>query len=748
MQASDETQITGQLRPEDPANGATNLDDTKEIQMKRPTSTERRDYDKSVTTKPVGTSPKKARSNGQNDGDDGNDGESAKLRTKATTVEPPSVTQKLLDLAAEAKYFHTPDQDGYATMRVGNHEETWLIRGSGFRDWLINRYLDRYNRAPGRPLDEVIDTLEARARFHNRELPVYVRVAEDHGVLYIDLGDKDWRAVEISSIGWRVVEHPPVKFRRDGHMRPLPEPVAGGTLDELRELLNVDDDGWVLLVAWLVFACQSAGPYPVLNITGEQGTSKSTTAKVLRALIDPTKAPLTSEPRSEHDLMIAATNHWTLVFDNLSYLQPWMSDALCRLATGSGYQTRKLYSNAEEMVFEATRPIILTGIRDLAVKNDLIDRSLFVVLSPIPDSLRVSEKEFWKQFKDAAPRILGALYDAVSTALRNIEDIHLLESPRMADFARWVVAAEPELPWEQGAFLSAYAENRQAAIGVSLEGDVVAVAVQDFVAERMSEPWTGTATELLVALDRLVSEGIQRSKSWPKNPNVLSGRLRTSATALRTVEIDVSFDRDGNSRTITIQKVVEGPSSSSLPSSVQAHTMHPQHDDTSTDEHAVSSHSSFSRQDGEVAQANMSDGGHRDTLATGRTLPADLVPLLAQDLSETFDRVVDAADGDVWELWELADRNEALIDAAMIVAVNDHDRGFVDALELEYVLHLLRTRQPGELLAEADNVRELHDVELMEKYPMYEVWVTARQFRDVEAYLIDKYGVPLVAHHS
>jgi len=40
------------------------------------------------------------------------------------------------------------------------------------------------------------------------------------------------------------------------------------------------------------------GPYPVLCLAGEQGTGKSTLARLVRSLIDPASAPL----RSEHDV--------------------------------------------------------------------------------------------------------------------------------------------------------------------------------------------------------------------------------------------------------------------------------------------------------------------------------------------------------------------------------------------------------------------------------------------------------------
>ena len=46
---------------------------------------------------------------------------------------------------------------------------------------------------------------------------------------------------------------------------------------------------------------------------------------------------LRGEPRENRDLMVMAANSWTVALDNLSYLQQWLSDALCCLSTGGGF---------------------------------------------------------------------------------------------------------------------------------------------------------------------------------------------------------------------------------------------------------------------------------------------------------------------------------------------------------------------------------------------------------------------------
>src|SRR5262249_3587483 len=152
---------------------------------------------------------------------------------------------------------------------------------------------------------------------------------------YLDLADEQWRAIEIDTDGWRIIPAPPVRFRRAPGMLPLPEPKAGGAVGQLRAFLNVkSDDDFELALAWLLAAMRDRGPYPVLALMGEQGSAKTSFATILRLLVDPSTAPLRSFPREDRDLFIAASNGWIVGYDNVSRVPSWLSDALCRLATG------------------------------------------------------------------------------------------------------------------------------------------------------------------------------------------------------------------------------------------------------------------------------------------------------------------------------------------------------------------------------------------------------------------------------
>ncbi len=326
----------------------------------------------------------------------------------------------LTTMGAGDELFHTATGTAFADLLIDGHRETWPIHSKRFRSWLRRRYYQATGDAPSAAaLNAALNLLEARAQFEGPERMVHVRIAEHEGHIYLDLADTAWRAAEIGPDGWRVVAEPPVRFRRPPGMLPLPMPQRGGSLEQLTSLLNLPDRGdLVLVTTWLLATLRHGGPYPLLVIAGEQGSAKTVLSKMLRALVDPNAAPVRTLPREERDLFIAANNGHVLAFDNLSALPPWLSDTLCRLASGGSFAVRQLYTDQDEVLFDAARPVILNGIEDVVTRPDLADRALFLTLPSLSEAQRRPEQELWQEFELARPRLLGALLDAASHGLR------------------------------------------------------------------------------------------------------------------------------------------------------------------------------------------------------------------------------------------------------------------------------------------------------------------------------------------
>jgi len=463
--------------------------------------------------------------------------------------EKKSQADLLVELVGEdVELFYSPNKEPYASFPSNDHIETYRINTKGFKLWLGGRFYNLYTKAPGnQAVTDALGIIASKALYEGSLYPIFVRVGKKEETHFLDLADERWRVVELTKDGWQILDNSPVKFVHPSGLKPIAEPVHNGSIQILRQFMDpISEEDWVLILAWLVAALQPKGPYPVLSVSGEQGSGKSTRSKMLRTLLDPNVSPLRTPPRSEQDLIIAANNSHCIALDNISSISTWLSDALCRLSTGGGFSTRALYSNDEEVIFDAQRPVILNGIGDLATRSDLLDRSLTVTFSSIPEEKRQEERLIWQEFKMAIPVILGGLLDAHSMALNRLPEIQLNRLPRMADFARLIVAAEPILAFPTGTFMDVYSGNRAAAHEIAIDQAAIGPVICEFVAKE--ESWSGTPSELLEKLDNLVEDKITRRRDWPKSAGGLSKILNRLAPNFRQIGIEVAFRRSGGTR--------------------------------------------------------------------------------------------------------------------------------------------------------------------------------------------------------
>jgi hypothetical protein len=487
------------------------------------------------------------------------------LTVGQATVEKPAkqpegtrAEELLKELAARAMVFRAADGRFYARVPVNGRQAIFGLKSTAFRDWLIDGYVSAHQQLPPRRvIRRVLEALEARARFESDGPTVYVRVGRDRddklSSYYLDLGDHEGTVIKICAGGWSIADETGIHFARPQGQLPMPVPEHDGSIELLREFVNVNESDFRLLVCWMAFALRPVGPYPVLVLHGNQATAKSSLVTVIRQLIDPQTAPHLAESRSTGDLMITAVNGWLLAFDNLSSLPNWLSDSLCRLASGSGFATRALFSNEERHIIYAQRPIILSGIDEFVRRGDLADRAVFLHLPLIIDSQRREEVEFWGTFREARPKILGALLDAVAGALRELPSVQLAKLPRMADFARFGEAVGRGLGWAPETFLAAYLDNRQQATLSTLEDSILANTLLKIKENcwGMVE-WSMPASEMLAKLTLDLDRSIAKSPRWPKTPNMLSSELRRLAPTLAEHGLFVIFKRTEKQRSIIL----------------------------------------------------------------------------------------------------------------------------------------------------------------------------------------------------
>ena len=462
-----------------------------------------------------------------------------------SSKEEGTTTQKLMAIIDIIHFFS--DTAGTPWAKVD--ESCYPVQSTGFKRRLQRLYYQRHSKTPhSQALQDVLDQSTGIALFDSAVEDIHVRVAKKGEYIVVDRYDG---VITIAPHGWEQGRAIDANFWQPQGLNSLPLPdKRGDGINLLRKYLNFDaEDDFRLLVAWLLAAYNPEIPCPILVLQGEQGSAKSTNSKVLRSLIDPSGAMINPAPREERSLVIQAQNSHVLCLDNLSGLKVWLSDALCRICSGTGFSTRRLYTNDEQQIFQVQKPIILNGIDDIATRGDLLSRSIVLNLPAIPPEDRKDEREFWRVFKLDQPFILGSIYDAISAGLTAGKP-QLQQLPRMADFAEWVTRCETGLKWNTGSILKAYSENKDNAIEAGLDGDYLGSAIRKIMNSR--DHYEGTATDLCEKI-RYAAPDV--NEKYLPTTRTLKNRLTRLAPALRKVGIDWDYNPNGNQRTYSLDNV-------------------------------------------------------------------------------------------------------------------------------------------------------------------------------------------------
>jgi hypothetical protein len=451
-----------------------------------------------------------------------------------------SVAKLLIGIAeSECDLWLSHEGDAWADIFIDGVRHSYPVRSAKFKRWLSGQlWLKHEMPSNSEAMQSALLVIESKAEYGGApKRPVYLRVGQHEGHIYIDTGDERNRAIEVSAQGWRVIESSecPVRFHRGESQQPLPLPVAGGNLEQLWQLIPVASGYRRLLLAWLGFCLVPTGAKPILTLHGPKGAGKSTTATILKRLVDPGMVDLLALVGDTQSIATNARRRLILAYDNISSLTTAQQDALCRVATGCSFTARKLYTDLDESYYTFVRPQILTSVDCVPTRSDLLDRCLLVELDRIDESLRLPESEIWAKFDELAPSLLGAVLDMVATGLRNQSKVSdslrgtAMRLPRMAEFARFGAAALGE------DFLCEYRQNIANAEIVAVESNPVASAIQELVA---AGDFEGTATQLLIKLQNLTD--------CPKIQKLTSrglGRLLSSKAFIQDLQaVGVSVD--------------------------------------------------------------------------------------------------------------------------------------------------------------------------------------------------------------
>ena len=450
-----------------------------------------------------------------------------------------------LCLMQQPTFFHDQHKTPYARIKQSNTNVIIPIRSRQFKTWLANLMWQTEEKVPGTEgLNSAINVLQGKALLEGEQYTLYNRVAPAEDGFWIDMVDAKWRAIKVTADGWAIVDDPPILFKRYSHQLPLPEPNAGGDPWRLLNYLNIDEnDGDTRLT--LMCTCASYYipliPHPILVLYGIQGSGKTWVFVILRRLFDPSSIEVLSMPRDERERVQQLDHHWLAFYDNITSMPSWVSDSLCRAATGGGFTKRELYSDDEDVIYNFKRCVGLNGINIAAQRGDLLDRSLLAGLQNIPNKKRKTESKLLGDFENEKASILGGFLDVLVKAIKLYPETNPKGLFSMADFTRWGCAIAKALGKTEEDFINAYDSKVKSQIEEAAHASPVATVLLDFMEKREDKAWEGTPTDLFTTLlNHAKALNIStRQRAWPKAPHVLIRQLNELTPSLKSLGWEV-----------------------------------------------------------------------------------------------------------------------------------------------------------------------------------------------------------------
>ncbi|MEO2026131.1 MAG: hypothetical protein ABGZ23_09620 [Fuerstiella sp.] len=434
------------------------------------------------------------------------------------------------------------DQHGldYVWIPTGGHWECLRLTSRRLLAVLARLVLAAWQKRPTKQtLKKVVENLEFLA--FEGEQHLNLRVAAEGDTLFIDRGDPDWTQIIVSKNGWQVSPQDRPRFRRAVHMRAMPDPVPGGDYTALDRFIPCKSRlHRLLILTWMLSTFYPLVATPMLLFTGPKGAAKTAISRRLRGLVDPSVIPVIGEFDAA-ELFLTFQNHAVPLFENVSGFKRNVAEMFCRAVTGTGIERRKLFTDADSVIYEFQRAIMINGIHSPSQRPDFLDRSIEIRFDQLESYGQLSELD--ADFEASKPGILGGLLDVLVSALQKLATVNSPTEFRMADFARFGRAVAMAVGLPETDFDKAYRENIDMQSHDMLDDCPTSRVLREFAAKYSADkPWRGTMDELLNDLIKLLkcdSSIHVRVKDLPGSARWLSSEVAGKAKDLFKVGIVV-----------------------------------------------------------------------------------------------------------------------------------------------------------------------------------------------------------------
>ena len=466
-----------------------------------------------------------------------------------------------------------------------NHLEIIPLNSSKFKHFLTRLFKKETDgKLPGKEaINNVINALAADAEYEGQVIPLHLRVAwgkpenrARENCIYYDMIDKDWRAVEISKDGWKIIKNDsnsPILFRRHNQIEQV-EPARDyepDVFDKFLDLTNVKKQYRQLIKVYIISAFVPDIAHVILNIHGPHGSAKSFLLRLIKMLIDPARPPLLTMSKNLQEFIQQVYHNYLAFYDNVKYISQERSDEICKAVTGIGSTKRKLYTDSEDVIYEYKHCLSINGINVALIESDALDRALMIELTEIDDENRRKEEDILAEFERIKPKLLAYIFDILAKTMQIKQRVHLPKLKRMADFTEWGEAISRAMAYDDMSFVNAFHENRSKqnmiAVEESLVGSLLVIFWNDYKKEQNKESqnekpkFDGSPAELYSQLvDSAQSNDINiNNRQFPKTPAALVKKLNIIKPNLKealNIVVEVKRDENNNSVITVYESVI------------------------------------------------------------------------------------------------------------------------------------------------------------------------------------------------
>lgn len=347
----------------------------------------------------------------------------------------------------------------------------------------------------GPTLQKIQKLLCNKARKENNMIELNVRFAGNNNEIYYQLSEKE--NIKITENGYEIITNNIPMFRKYSNMLDQVIPNNNGmvkSFSELFELINIDKSQHLIFTVYIISLFIPNIPKPILTMSAERGSGKSTATKIIKDLVDPSVLNTTRLPNDEQSLTQILDHSALICFDNISNISLKQSDFLCRAYSGDAIMSRQLYSNDEEFISKYKRAIILNGINCPIEKSDLVDRTILVDLKRIAKDEMKTEDEIYSIWERKKPHFLDKIFNVISKAIPIHYNTKLNKLERFADWQKWGFAIAEAIKEGYGQkFLEDIDKNRNRQDMQVIENNSLLQLVLEFMEKR--KEWDGRVSD-------------------------------------------------------------------------------------------------------------------------------------------------------------------------------------------------------------------------------------------------------------